>query len=51
MIYNQKEITRFIHDVVYEKSKYNMDVTISNHELPKTEFGSWSVRELYKRKL
>lgn len=51
MIYNQKEITRFIHDVVYEDSKYNVDVTISNHELPKTEFGSWSVRELYKRKL
>ena len=38
-------------DVVYEDSKYNVDVTISNHELPKTEFGSWSVRELYKRKL
>lgn len=50
MEYYKKEITWFVRDVVYLKRKYSMDVTVSNHNLPKAEFGSWSVRKLYKRK-
>lgn len=50
MEYYKKEITWFVRDVVYLKRNYSMDVTVSNHNLPKAEFGSWSVRKLYKRK-
>lgn len=51
MIYYKNEINHFIREVVLNEKKYSYDITVTNHELPKSEYGSWTVKELYKNKL